>query len=158
MMTVLDDSNLTVRRCRQMGPPRDGGVLFEACDESPYKSLDAHRSESGTKHPKSIWNKSISRADECHMFCQAKLRAWHDSYGNCWAIARDGDNAFGSHGERLAFFWAPINDPDPWHGFPVAGRKGLPFSRRLPDELVEQWEQEGLISFGMKLRLLKERS
>ena len=84
-----------------MGAPRDGGVLFEACDQSPYKSLDTHRSTSGTKHPKSIWNPEVSRAEECHTFCGAKLQEWHDKNGDCWAIARDGSQIYKLHVLRL---------------------------------------------------------
>lgn len=140
-----------------MGPPRDGGVLFESCDSSAYKSLDVHWSESGTKHPKSIWNKKLSRADECHTFCEAKLNEWRDQNGDCWAVAKDGDMDFGTHEERVAFFWEPKNDGDPWHGFPVAGRRGLAFTRKLPDELIERWHESGRISFSRKIQMLKGR-
>jgi hypothetical protein len=140
-----------------MGPPRDGGVLFESCDNSAYKSLDVHRSESRTRHPKSIWNKKLSRPDECHTFCEAKLREWRDEHGDCWAVAKDGEMDFGTHEERVAFFWEPKNDRDPWHGFPVAGRRGLTFTRKLPDELIEQWFESGLISFSRKIQMLKGR-
>jgi hypothetical protein len=140
-----------------VGAPRDGGVLFEACDYSPYKSLDTHRSTSGTKHPKSIWNPEVSRAEECHTFCGAKLQEWHDKNGDCWAIARDGQVDFGTHEERVAFFWAPKNTTDPWHGFPVGGRRGLSFKRKPPDELVQRWYDTGVISFEKYIKLLKDR-
>jgi hypothetical protein len=63
----------------------------------------------------------------------------------------DGEMDFGTHGERVAFFWEPKNDRDPWHGFPVAGRRGLAFNRKLPDELIERWHADGLISFTRKI-------
>jgi hypothetical protein len=156
-MTALDDSPSAARRCRQLGPPSDGGILFESCDDSPYKSLDYHRSQSGTKDPKSVWSKEISRADECHTFCGAKLNGWRDENGNCWAVAKDEEIGFGTHEERVAFFWEPRNDGDPWHGFPVAGRKGLAFKQKLPDALIEEWYRSGLISFSRKLQMLKGR-
>jgi hypothetical protein len=140
-----------------MGPPRDGGVSFESCDDSPYKSLDVHRSQSGTKQPKSIWNSELSRADECHTFCEAELNGWSDDNGNCWSVAKDGEMDFGTHEERVAFFWAPQNDGDPWHGFPVAGRRGLAFRQKLPDALIERWHESGLISFSRKMQMLKGR-
>ena len=86
--------------------------------------LSVRSPQSGTKEPKSVWSKEISRADESvTCFCGAKLNEWRDENGNCWAVAKDGEMDFGTHEERVAFFWQPQNDGDPWHGFPVAGQE-----------------------------------
>jgi len=140
-----------------MGKPRDGGILFKTCDDSSYKSLDAHRSESGTRHQKSIWNDDLSRNDECHTFCEANIEQWHDKDGNCWSVVTGKTVYFGTRKEWVAFFWMPQNDVDPWHGFPVSRTGKVPFLRKLPDELVERWRQNSRIDFTMQLRLLQGR-
>jgi hypothetical protein len=156
-MTVPDDSTPPPRSCRQIDVDQDG-VEFVACDESKYKSLNVHRSRSGTRHNKSIWNGDLSRGDECHAFCEAHLQKWHDGEGDCWSVAKDeGGIPFGTRDERLAFFWAPQNDPDPWHGFPVSRKGELPFSKSPPDWLVEQWRASERITFTRYVQLLKGR-
>jgi hypothetical protein len=133
------------------------GVEFVACDDSKYKSLNAHRSKSGTKHDKSIWNPDLSRGDECHTFCEASILKWHDGEGDCWSVVKDGAIQYGTRDERLAFFWAPQNEIDPWHGFPVGRKHGLPFRRRPPDQLIEQWHGSGRITYTRYLQLLQGR-
>ncbi len=155
-MTVLDDSTPLPRSCRQVEVNGDG-IAFISCDDSKYMSLNVHRSKTATKHEKSIWDESLSRGDECHTFCEASLRKWHDTDGNCWSVVKEGETAFGTRGERVAFFWLPQNDGDPWHGFPVTRTGKMPFRKEPPDDLVERWHKVDRISFTMYLRLLKGR-
>jgi hypothetical protein len=146
-MPVTVDLSKTARSCHQLGGPADGGILFKACDnQSKYKSLDAHQSASCTKHQKSVWSDKWSRADECHIFCEAKIRKWIDKNGDCWSVTREGDEDYGPRREIVAFFDAPQNDTDPWHGYPV-GAKGLPIRRWPPDNLLKQWQGSGRITF-----------
>jgi hypothetical protein len=155
-MTVSDDSTPVPRSCRQIEVNNDG-VAFISCDDSKYMSLHVHRSKTATKHEKSIWNETLSRGDECHTFCEASLQKWNDADGNCWSVVKEGGTAFGTRDERVAFFWFPQNDGDPWHGFPVTRRSKIPFRKEPPDNLIERWHKSDRISFAMYLRLLKGR-
>lgn len=155
-MTVTDDSTPALRSCRQVGVDQNG-VEFVACDDSKYMSLNVHRSKTGTKHNKSIWNEGLSRGDECHTFCEAHIHKWSDEEGDCWSVVKEGEAPFGTRDERLAFFWEPQNDGESWHGFPVSRRGDLSFRRRPPDRLIEQWHSSGRITYARYLQLLKGR-
>lgn len=142
------------RSCRQVAV-RSDGVDFLSCKDSPYISLNYHRSKGRTKHAKSLWR--ISRPEECHTFCEAELGNWVDSVGNYWSISRDAMIELGKLGERVAFFDSPQNNGDPWHGYPVGGRRGVPVHRRPPDSLLEVWLHTGWISYVTYSRLMGGR-
>lgn len=142
------------RRCKRIRTDT-AGILFSSCGQTSYLSMDVHRAMSATRHQKSVW--AITRPDECHVFCVAEGANWLGTDGNCWAISPDGEVSFGTRGERMAFFWSPANATDPWHGFPVGGRRGMRFKKSPPDELVEQWHKEGLISYTTFSRIVTRR-
>jgi|SwirhisoilCB2_FD_contig_61_10275224_length_763_multi_3_in_0_out_0_1 hypothetical protein len=153
-MTAVDDPELALRRCQQ-GNRNSDGLEFTACEGTPYLSLDAHRSLSGTRHLKSIWN--LSRPDECHVFCAARLGKWADAVGNYWAVAKDGEGNFGDSRERMAFFPVPTNVTDRWHGFPVGRKRGLLFWRDPPADLVQRWTAQGRISRVTRARIIQRK-
>ena len=151
-MTAADDLESTPRRCRQ-GNISNDGLEFTACEGTPYLSLDYHQPFSQLRHVKSIW--LLSRVDECHAFCEARLSHWSDQAGNYWTVTKDGDKRLlGDRGERMAFFPAPSDETDTWHGFPVGGGKdALPFKQRPPADLVQRWTQEQRISRVNRARI-----
>jgi hypothetical protein len=143
------------RRCATTGVD-DSGVMFTSCGNSPYLSLNVHQARSGTKHPKSIWNRS--RADECHVFCEAENRNWTDKRtGNRWAINNKGEEPLGTRRERLGFFYKPSYASGPWHGFPVGGMNGLKHYGRPPDEVVKEWLDDGIINYSTYSRITRGR-
>jgi hypothetical protein len=143
------------RRFKQVGK-NPAGVLFASCAETSYLSLDAHRASSSTRHQKSIW--SIKRADECHVFCVAESGRWSDPSGHYWSVASDGEPAYGTRGERMAFFSKPVNVADPWHGFPFGMRRGLAFHRSPPSDLVDQWyHKDKRITYTTYMRIVTRR-
>jgi hypothetical protein len=148
-MTASDGSASAPRACRRVKANKHG-VEYVTCDD--YQSMNYHHSPSGTRHPKSIW--LLSRADECHTFCKARLGDWADERGNYWAVAKDGEEQdYGTRRERMAFFPVPSNAADPWHGFPVGGKDGLPFDHEPPDLLVQRWEDEKRIKYTTAARI-----
>lgn len=149
-----DQAAVVSRVCRQTRVTADG-IEFVSCNDSLYISLNYHRSVTSTTHRKSIW--ILSRPDECHTFCEAELRSWQDAKGDYWAISEDGKIEFGTLSERVAFFDSPQNVTDPWHGYPVSGRKGMPSRRRPPDIIIELWHSTGWISYVTYARLIGGR-
>lgn len=142
------------RQCRRVAVHGEN-VEYESCLGTGYLSLGYHRSKAPKKHPKALW--AIPRADECHTFCTSEGHGWSDDNGDCWAVAMDARRELGRNGERVAFFPEPTNDHDPWHGYPVSGRRSAPNRRRPPDGVVNQWYQEGWITFTTHARLIGGR-
>lgn len=131
------------------------GITYTTCAHGQYLSLNYHRGRTRLKHPKSLWD--VSRKVECHTFCNAELEGWHDAEGNAWSVTEDENVALGTRGERVAFFDGPTNTTDPWHGYPVGGRRGLPVRRRPPDVLVKRWLDDKWISYILYQRILSDR-
>lgn len=148
---MSDQQDAGGRKCRQTGVSADG-VSYHTCKESSYISLNYHRSRTSTKRRKSIW--SIERPDECHTLCQAEIQNWRDKNGDYWSISKDAAVEFGSDGERMAFFDAPQNATDPWHGYPVGGKRGLPSVRLPPDYVIELWRTSKWVSYVTYSRLM----
>jgi hypothetical protein len=142
------------RRCtKQRIDP--SGVHYLSCSGALYLSLNYHRGSGKGRRGKSIW--AIGRDAECHTFCEAEIGKWSDARANYWAVSVDARVQLGKNGERLAFFDAPVNVTDPWHGYPISGRPGSPTRRRPPDELVGRWLDEGRISYVTYDRILTGR-
>jgi hypothetical protein len=150
-MTNGDESE---RTCHQEAVTRDG-INYISCKGSRYLSLNYHRSPSGTTHLKSIW--LIERADECHTFCEAEIFKWSDSEGNYWSVSKDAQVELGTRGERVAYFDKPQNSGEPFHGYPVGGRRGLPSIRKPPNDILGLWMETGRISYVTYSRLMGGR-
>jgi len=131
-------------------------VEYASCAGTAYLSLGYHRGRTTTAREKTLW--IIPRADECHVFCSTEAPGSTDMNGDAWAISKDAARVFGENGERFAFFAKPVNAPtDPWHGYPVSGRKKAVTRRRPPDDVVAHWLQSGWISFTTHERILGGR-
>lgn len=139
--------------CEKVRTDSDG-IMYRSCAGTSYRSVNYHRSPSGTRDTKSIW--SISRHSECNIFCESEQKSWSDTDSNRWSVAGEKAQDFGTEGERLAFFPTPTNNTDAWHGFPVLRRGRRPF-RCPPDELLTKWLSEGRISYVDQQRILKAR-
>jgi hypothetical protein len=150
----MTNDDKSERTCHQVEVTSDG-INFITCKGSRYVSLNYHRSSSGTSHQKSIW--LIARADECHTLCLAEIFGWLDSDGNYWSTSKDAQVELGTRGERVAFFGRPQNAGDPFHGFPVGGRHGLPAMRKPPSDMIKLWMDAGWISYVMYSRLMGGR-
>lgn len=131
------------------------GITYNTCAQGTYLSLNYHRRRMSLKRPKSLWE--VARRVECHTFCNAQLERWYDAQGNAWSVTEDESVPLGTRGECVAFFDEPTNPTDPWHGYPVGGRRGLPTVRRPPDELIKRWLDDKWISYVLYQRLLGDR-
>lgn len=139
--------------CAKVGAD-NASVTFSTCLGSRYTSINYHRNHSGQGR-KSAW--SVSREYECETFCVAELGTWTDSSGNYWSLREDCQVVLGTQNQRVAFFGNRSNDADPWHGYPVSGRASVLEPRRVPDEVIERWFSEKVISRATRKRLLTGR-
>jgi hypothetical protein len=121
------------------------GVYYLSSSRTLYLSLNYHRGSGKGRPGKSLW--AVGRDDECHLFCEAETGKWIDAQGNYWVVSEDARVQLGKNDERLAFFDAPVNNIDPWHGYPISGRRGSPSRRRPPDEVVSHWFDKRRISY-----------
>lgn len=128
------------RKCHYLYCDRSGRY-YCACDGRTYLCHAHHRSSSFL-NSKSQW--VLTRPEECHLFCQACLLKSEEGALGYWFISRGGKRIFGTRQERVAFFEAPQNQTDPWHGYPVSGaRRGA--GHRPPPEVVTSWQESGWV-------------
>lgn len=126
--------------------------LYETCvPPDRYQSLHYHRTRA-SRQDKSHWN--LSAGDECHSFCESTDHGWTDSTGSRWYVDANGKEIGTSH-ERVATFPAPSNTTDPWHGYPVSGRRGADMSRPVPAEILEIWSTQGTVKRELLAKLWK---
>lgn len=152
---MTTSATASTRSCSQTAVVADG-IQFSSCQATPYLSINYHRSASGTKSEKALWN--IARPEECHVFCTAEFHSWQDWLGNHWAVAASGEPDYGTQRERLAYFPKPANSADTWHGYPVDSRRGSKLRHAPPpDDLVRKWHESGRISFVDQQRILRRR-
>lgn len=141
------------RSCEQDKVEPDG-ILFITCSDGSYKSLNYHRSASGTKKRKACW--VVSVRDECHCFCESEISSWIDASGNHWFISKDALKVLGDCQERVAFFPVARNGSDPRHGYPVTGRGGAR-KYRPPKAILDLWLKSGRINNVTYERLMTGR-
>lgn len=150
----MSDMEESLRTCERARVDTDG-ISYISCSETSYLSLNYHRSQTSTKHEKACWD--VPREDECHCFCESEIHQWVDPKGNLWYVSDGGSVILGKDGERLAFFDEPENDGDPWHGFPVSGRRGGAKRLRPPQSVLDKWLSSSRISKVMYDRIMTGR-
>jgi hypothetical protein len=124
---------------------------FMTCDgQTGYVAVHYHRTTAPQSPHKSRW--SLSAADECHTFCEAFQCGWSDERGVVWYITENASTVIGVDAERIAKFPPPVNQSDPWHGFPVRSSGNRP-----PLEVVRRWRSEQRIDKVRQNRILREQ-
>ncbi len=123
-----------------------------------YKPMNYHGVKSRPKKGKTRW--AYPAPAEYHVFNLAdehegKIEAdgipdkrWvNDDGEGLYSLVDDCRVVLGKDNEeRFAYFKNPVNDSDPWHGYPI-GPKGI------GDELIEYWHKKNFISDSTYLRL-----
>jgi hypothetical protein len=132
------------------GAPQTAGILFGPTNSGKfYLSTYRHRG-SGSRIHKSKWK--IAPALECCIFRSADDADWNCSRGHYWGVHDGGTTELGEQGERLCKFPCTSNNHDPWHGYPVLSQDDAP-----PDDLVETWIAQGVISKVIGRKIQKGR-
>jgi hypothetical protein len=108
-----------------------------------YLSMDQHRDFAVATRNR--WHRGCTRPQEFAIFGDADDNDWYDARPHLWGLLA-GLAVLGCDGERIALFRAPVNDPDPWHGYPVSATDHRrEFEHRPQPALVKRWVQAGLI-------------
>lgn len=110
--------------------------LLYSCSHFPqYLAVYYHRS-AARQEDKGRW--AITEEQEAHRFyCAYDNQNKSDLYPGLWHI-ESGNTLIGTDGEVIAFFPAPINPQDFWHGYPFSfGRKAPKARIRALKETAE---------------------
>lgn len=75
----------------------------------------------------------------------------NDDGKGLYSMVDDCKEVLGKKEERFAYFKNPINDTDPWHGYPVDDILDL------GNDLIEHWYAKKLISDSTYLRLMRHK-
>jgi hypothetical protein len=134
------------------GQPLPGGVMFgPTVSGKMYLSLYIHR---GSWIGRSQW--IVEPQTEFNIFGAADNANWRGPNGHYWGVHVPDAGVLGARGERLAKFPQTSNAVDPWHGYPVSpledGDRSAP-----PDDLVELWRQNNVVSKTFARRIQRRK-
>lgn len=116
-----------------------------------YESVTYHRRNAAPSPHKTRW--VIAEGEEYAVFLLADDGWWYCKEGQClFAVVNGGELELGEGGERLATFIPPKNQLDSYHGHPVASDVAKP----EPD-LLDQWEQGGVIDYSVRIKIERGR-
>jgi hypothetical protein len=120
---------------------------YSSCNGESYHCKADHRVPS--EH-KGAW--SISRSEECHVFCGAEddPDSGHTGSERWFVSASD---AIGMNGERLARFLGPDVAGATWHGFPVGGRRRRAREAFPSETLVKKWRDDAVIDRALESKI-----
>lgn len=122
-----------------------------------YKPQAYHNKAAKGKQSKSKF--VIKEGQQFSLFSMAVLDLdspqWTCEENSClFAIVNNGSTILGDAQERLAKFPNPVNDTDPWHGYPVKTK----YSQNCPsDKLINLWIEHGVIDATTRRRIEKNK-
>ncbi len=117
------------------------GITFteHGAAHANYISLNYHRFP--LLPNKTLWSKDFSVDEEYTLFCTCRENNWQCASGIYWGVVDKAKRVIGESGEKIS--QSPNNTaPDsPWHSYPIDTAR-----RRVPDEIVDHWQDMELIS------------
>lgn len=123
----------------------------------PYHGVKAKKSKDKTRwaHPSYVEYFVFNLADEHGEGISlegVEDKRWVDDDGmGLYSLVNDCKEILGKDNEeRLAYFRNPMNETDPWHGYPVDGAD-------IGDDLIEYWHNKKIISDSTYLRLSRHQ-
>lgn len=123
---------------------------------APYHGVNARRraDKSRWAYPTSaeyhVFNLADEHQEEMDENGIKDIRWMNDNDSGLFSMVDDCSEILGKDEERLAFFPKPMNEADPWHGYPVD-------SSDLGENLIEYWHNKELISNTTYLRLMRHK-
>lgn len=104
----------------------NNNVLYSCKTRPDYLSVYYHRSGALAAN-KGCW--TISKEEELFRFyCAYDNKNCTPTYAGLWHI-ESAEIYIGTNDEMIAYFPAPVNANDPWHGFPFTFAKKAPVER-----------------------------
>lgn len=121
-------------------------LLYSCNDRPDYLSVYYHRSKARS-NDKGQW--VISRPEEGFRFyCAYDNKNKSDIYPGLWHI-ENGNTYIGDDYELIAYFPAPKNNNESWHGFPFTfGRKSPPDRIKALKDVAERLFAQKKLSLG----------
>jgi hypothetical protein len=114
-----------------------------------YISVGYHKRNAKKRKDKTRW--IIPENGEYYTFKISDENLWFCKENNkLFSVINNGDEILGENGERIALFWPPANDDEPWHGFPIFSENFLPSS-----ELLDKWQEKKIIPYHFRLKIEK---
>ncbi len=114
-----------------------------------YKPQPYHRPTAKRSNDKTRW--CLTEGEEFEVFRIADEPFWYcGATEKLYSIVDGGRVKLGENGERLAAFPPPQNESDPWHGYPIPSGE-----YDISDELLDRWEDEGVVSETIRKRIVR---
>jgi len=117
------------------------GLFGKTSRGNYYKPISYHNPSGLSNRHKNKW--SIRQDEQYYVFKLADESVWNCSNndGSLFAIIQDGKIVLGALGEVLGYFEVPVNNGDPWHGYPIFSSEF-----ELGEDLLDKWEQDKIVS------------
>ena len=114
-----------------------------------YYPIHYHNKTAKDNPDKTKW--CLKKNEQYEVFRLSDESKWIcDDNNGLFGILNDGNVLLGTSEERLSYFPKPTNENDDWHGFPVSSGEFEPSKK-----LVEKWHKDEIISYRMKIKILK---
>ncbi|MBK8805587.1 MAG: hypothetical protein IPO21_02605 [Bacteroidales bacterium] len=114
-----------------------------------YKPVNYHNKTAATNHHKTTW--VLKQNEQFEVFRVSDESKWFCKNRNgLFSILDNGEVIMGANEERISFFPNPVNNSDPYHGYPVNSGEYEPST-----ELVEMWLKDKIIDYRIHIKILK---
>jgi hypothetical protein len=114
-----------------------------------YKPVRYHNKSSAKNVHKTTW--VLKQGGQYEAFRIGDEAEWICKRSNgLFSILDMGNVVLGANEERLSFFPTPVNDNEPYHGFPVESGEYEPSV-----ELVDRWLHDKIIDDRMHIKILR---
>ena len=129
----------------------NNNCLYACASRPSYMSVDYHRA-AGRANNKGLW--IISRDEEATRFyCAIDHNNSSPEYPGMWHLETD-DTYVGRDRELIAFFPAPENPTDPWHGYPFTFERAAPKARiQALKQVAKRLEAAGSLSLARATKI-----
>lgn len=114
-----------------------------------YFPVHYHNKTAKDRPDKTKWR--LKKNEQYEVFRISDESKWAcDENDGLFGILNEGNVLLGMGEERLSYFPNPANENDDWHGFPINSGEFEPSKN-----LVDKWHKDEIISYRMKIKILK---
>ena len=125
------------------------GLFGPTQNDNYYKPVTYHNKTAKTNKHKNTWVLKQNEQFEVFRVCDEGEWSCIKNKG-LFSILDNGEVIMGANEERLSFFPKPVNDTDPYHGYPVDSGEYEPSV-----ELVDKWLKDQIIDDRIHIKILK---